>query len=65
MYSPLFIVMVTTEGFEPPAYGLEGRCSIQLSYVASVLILPQIKIISITKTMFKKNLIKVFGNNHR
>ena len=24
--------MVSPEGFEPPARGLEGRCSIQLSY---------------------------------
>ena len=24
--------MVSPEGFEPPAHGLEGRCSIQLSY---------------------------------
>ena len=24
--------MVRLEGFEPPAYGLEVRCSIQLSY---------------------------------
>ena len=28
----MFIFMARLEGLEPPTYGLEGRCSILLSY---------------------------------
>ena len=32
--------MARVEGFEPPAPGLEGLCSIQLSYTRQVLMAP-------------------------
>ena len=35
------IFLVRLEGFEPPTYGLEVRCSIQLSYRRKVFILIQ------------------------
>ena len=28
----IMILLVRLEGLEPPTYGLEGRCSIRLSY---------------------------------
>ena len=31
-HTPLFNNMVSPQGFEPRTHGLEGRCSIQLSY---------------------------------
>ena len=34
-HNPL-IYLVRLEGFEPPTYGLEVRCSIQLSYRRTV-----------------------------
>ena len=30
-------MLARQEGFEPPAHGLEGRCSVQLSYWRSMI----------------------------
>ena len=32
LHPPKYLIMVRQQGFEPRAHGLEGRCSIQLSY---------------------------------
>ncbi len=35
--------MARLEGFEPPTYGLEVRCSIQLSYKRSIMVDPHVQ----------------------
>ncbi len=50
--------MARVEGFEPPAPGLEGLCSIQLSYTRQVLMAPpnQAGRCKVLKFRFCKNL---------
>ena len=38
----LVLIVARLEGFEPPAYGLEVRCSIQLSYRRFSVFLPHV-----------------------
>ncbi len=50
--------MARVEGFEPPAPGLEGLCSIQLSYTRQVLMAPpnQAGRCKVLKFRFRNNL---------
>ena len=51
--------LVRLEGFEPPTYGLEVRCSIQLSYRRKVFILIQ-RLMMLVKLVMSYSLLLQF-----
>ena len=54
-YTPSFfyMIMVSPQGFEPRTHGLEGRCSIQLSYEPTFVRVERMMRIELTPSAWK------------